>query len=79
LFCFRSLVLPAQWDITCEECSPIDGNICNFSPSYYFDNSTTAPLCASVPSDQYGELYLKDCHEFVSPPDYEQLFYFGTR
>jgi hypothetical protein len=67
-----------QWDITCEVCNPTYGGECQLAPTHLkAPTDTETALCASVPSEQYGALYLKDCNLFVSPPNYEQLFYFG--
>ncbi|GAA5870994.1 hypothetical protein JCM8547_000052 [Rhodosporidiobolus lusitaniae] len=69
----------ALWNITCERCTGTFGGECEFSPVYRAKPDDPTDQCVSVPHEQYGAAYLKTCNLFVSPPNYEQLFFFGSK
>ncbi|GAA6015184.1 hypothetical protein JCM10207_003633 [Rhodosporidiobolus poonsookiae] len=79
----------ALFDITCTTCTPTLGGDCHFTPHvdrrmYIMKRGgnpapTIPTLCATVPSEQYGDMTFEECQEFTTPPQYEQLFYFGQR
>ncbi|GAA5869317.1 hypothetical protein JCM8547_008643 [Rhodosporidiobolus lusitaniae] len=69
----------ALWTITCETCQSSYGGECQFAAQYRVDSDKTSPqMCASVPSEQDGDLFIKKCNTFTEPRNYEQLFYFGV-